>query len=75
MSNTQTPRQPGKRAQNARFLVSVDGQTKSSYPNREDADAEALRISSKFTNLAVRVSDSEEPMIRESTAVAQAEAQ
>ena len=53
------PRQPGKRPQTARFSVSVDGQTKSSFDTREAAEAEAQRILKGFPILTVVVSDAE----------------
>jgi hypothetical protein len=55
----QPPRQLAKRAQMARYTVSVDGQLKSSYDQREAAEAEAKRILTKFPILTVTVADSE----------------
>ena len=51
------PKQISWRAQMARYVVSVDGQAKSSYATREAAEAEAQRISARFPILQVRVSD------------------
>ncbi len=58
-SEQQPPRQLAKRAQMARYTVSVDGQLKSSYDTREAAETEAKRILSKFPILTVTVADSE----------------
>ena len=55
-----------RRVQHARFVVSVDRQIKSSFNKREDADTEAARITAKFANLTVQVSDTENSLIRES---------
>jgi hypothetical protein len=55
----QPPRQLAKRAQMARYTVSVDGQLKSSYDTRDAAETEAKRILSKFPILTVTVADSE----------------
>lgn len=60
MSNDQQPaRQLAKRAQMARYVVSVDGQPKSSFDTREPAEAEAKRILDKFPVVTVKVQDSE----------------
>jgi hypothetical protein len=52
-------RQLAKRAQMARYVVSVDRQAKSSFDEREAADREAARISDAFARVTVAVSDSE----------------
>jgi len=65
MSNEQkTPRQLSKRAQTARYVVSVDHQAKSSYDTLAAAKAEAKRISDAFPVLAVEVSDSENDSLK-----------
>jgi hypothetical protein len=60
MSNDQSPvRQLSKRAKMERYVVSVDGQPKSSYDTREAAEQEAKRILDKFPILTVIVADSD----------------
>jgi hypothetical protein len=59
-------RRPVKRGQYARFVVSVDRQIKSSFDTRAEAKAEADRLLARFANLAIAVSDSQDPLIRES---------
>ncbi|MDB5650391.1 MAG: hypothetical protein JWL62_1911 [Hyphomicrobiales bacterium] len=60
MSNDpQQKRQLAKRAQMARYVVSVDRQAKSSFDTREAAEQEARRISEGFPVVTVSVSDSE----------------
>ncbi len=43
-----------------RFVVSVDHQAKRSYDTREEADAEAKRISTAYPVVAVHVTDIEQ---------------
>jgi len=52
-------RQLAKRAQMARYVVSVDRQAKSSFETREAADEEARRIATAFARVTVTVSDSD----------------
>ena len=59
-------RRPVKRGHYARFVVSVDRQIKSSFDTRAEAQVEADRLSARFANLAIAVSDSQQPLIRES---------
>ena len=58
------PRQLSKRPQTARFVLSVDGQAKSSYDTREAAEAAAKRISDKFPVPTVTVTDTEQDSVR-----------
>lgn len=53
------PRQLSRRAQAARYVVSVDRQIKSSYADLDHAVAEANRISDAFPILSVKITDSE----------------
>lgn len=65
MSNDQQPaRQLAKRAQMARYVVSVDGQPKSSFDTREPAEAEARRILAGFPVVTVKVADSEADSVK-----------
>jgi hypothetical protein len=57
-------RQLAKRAQMARYVVSVDRQAKSSFDTRDAADQEATRISQAFTRVTVTVSDSENDSVK-----------
>ena len=53
-------RKPPKRVQLDRFIVAVDGQSKSGYTDREVADAEALKISQAYPRVSVSVIDQEQ---------------
>lgn len=61
MSNQEQPqpRQLSKRAQTARFVVSVDHQAKRSFDKLKDAQDEAKRIAEAFPILNVEVDDME----------------
>lgn len=61
MSNQEQPqpRQLSKRAQTARFVVSLDHQAKRSFDNLKDAQIEAKRIADAFPMLNVEVNDME----------------
>jgi hypothetical protein len=63
-NDQQSRRQPAKRAQTARYVVSVDHQPKSSFDTREAADKEARRILEAFPILAVHVTDAEENTVK-----------
>jgi hypothetical protein len=68
-------RQLAKRAQMARYVVSVDRQAKSSFDQREAADREAIRISGAFDRVTVTVSDSDNDSVKalgSTTALAEA---
>jgi len=52
-------RRPPKRVQLDRFIVAVDGQSKSGYTEREAADAEALKIRQAYPRVSVTVIDQE----------------
>lgn len=64
MIDHQQKRQLAKRAQLARYVVSVDRQAKSSFDARAAADEEAARISGAFTRVTVTVSDSENDSVK-----------
>lgn len=66
MSNQEQPqpRQLSKRAQTARFVVSVDHQAKRSFDNLKDAQIEAKRIANAFPILNVEVDDMENGTLR-----------
>ena len=51
------PKQVSWRTQMPRYVVEVDGQAKSGYPVRADAEAEAKRISDAFPKVQVRIAD------------------
>lgn len=53
-------RKPPKRVQLDRFVVAVDGQSKSGYTEREPADAEALKIRQAHPRVSVTVIDQEQ---------------
>jgi hypothetical protein len=53
-------RKPPKRVQLDRFVVAVDGQSKSGYTVRELADAEALKIRQAYPRVSVTVIDQEQ---------------
>jgi hypothetical protein len=53
-------RRPPKRVQLDRFVVAVDGQSKSGYREREAADAEALKIRQAYPRVSVTVIDQEQ---------------
>jgi hypothetical protein len=57
-------RQLAKRAQMARYVVSVDRQAKSSFDEREAADREATRISDAFSRVTVTVSDTDNDTVK-----------
>ena len=62
MARTPIPVQ--KRPQTARYVVSVDGQAKSSFPIREEADAYARNITDRFPKVVVLVTDSEHDSVK-----------
>lgn len=66
MSNQEQPqpRQLSKRAQTARFVVSVDHQAKRSFDKLEDAQVEAKRIADAFPALNVEIDDMENGTIK-----------
>lgn len=53
-------RKPPKRVQLDRFVVAVDGQSKSGYTEREPADAEAQKIRQAYPRVSVTVIDQEQ---------------
>jgi hypothetical protein len=63
-NDPQARRLLAKRAQMARYVVSVDHQPKSSFDTREAADKEASRILQAFPILAVQVTDAEEDTVK-----------
>lgn len=61
MSNKEAmPRQLSKRAQRARYVVYVDNQAKSSYDVKLEAETEAARIKSAFSQVVVDVRDDDD---------------
>lgn len=62
-NDPQARRLLAKRAQMARFVVSVDHQPKSSFDTREAAEKEARRILKAFPILAVHVTDADEDSV------------
>jgi hypothetical protein len=58
------PKQVSWRAQQARYVVSVDGQAKSSFEDKADAEAEAGKILARFPKLQVRVTDSQRDSVQ-----------
>lgn len=63
-NDPQTRRLMAKRAQMARFVVTVDHQPKSSFDTREAAVKEARRILVAFPILAVHVTDADEEIVK-----------
>ena len=57
----QPPRQVNWRAQLARYVLVVDGQTKNSFADKAAAEAEAKRLKERWTALSVRIDDRGEP--------------
>jgi hypothetical protein len=53
------------RATHERFVVTVDGQTKSSFASAEDAQREADRIASGHPKVVVHVLDGTRHLVRE----------
>jgi hypothetical protein len=53
-------RRPPKRVQLDRFVVAVDGQSKSGYTEREAATAEAAKIRQAYPRVSVTVIDQEQ---------------
>ena len=60
MSNNSPQRQLSRIQETKRFVVLVDHQAKRSYDNREEADAEALRIKTEYPVVTVNVTDTEQ---------------
>ena len=58
-NDRQSPKQLAKRAETARYVVSVDHQPKRSFDTLEAANEEARRILEAFPILTVDVSDAE----------------
>ena len=63
-NDQQSRRQLAKRAQTARYVVSVDHQPKSSFDTRDAAEKEARRISEAFPILSVQVTDVENNSVK-----------
>jgi hypothetical protein len=63
-NDPQARRLLAKRAQMARYVVSVDHQPKSSFDTREAAEKEARRILEAFPMLTVHVNDAEEDSVK-----------
>ena len=51
------PRQASRGIQLGRYVVSVDGQAKSGYPQKDAADAQADKIRKAFPRVSVTVTD------------------
>jgi hypothetical protein len=62
-NDPQARRLLAKRAQMARYVVSVDHQPKSSFDTRGAADKEARRLLEAFPILTVHVTDAEEDSV------------
>jgi ketosteroid isomerase-like protein len=48
-----------------RFVVSVDGQAKSSFAREDDAQAESKRITDQYPRVVVHVRDGDRHLVRE----------
>lgn len=57
---THRPRKAVRRVQLGRYVLSVDGQAKAGYPQRNAADAEAERIRQAFPRVSVTVTDGQQ---------------
>jgi hypothetical protein len=75
MSNDQkNVRQLRKNIPMDRFVVSVDGQRKSGYVEKEAALAEAARIKAGYPRVTVTVFDQEADILQASSTISEADA-
>ena len=64
-SGDNRPTNASSRVIHERFIVSVDGQAKSSFANAEDAQKEADRIVTGYPKVVVNVLDGTRHLVRE----------